>query len=226
MRTSAPPKLILDRAKFPMIWVSALDGYLHCLPVAKIQFEYFLCDTTEARFGEEFYETLLKRNARVSPGAITEENYYQAFATGIKPDEARAFCEWCSADRDELFDLPSRKEWYAAWRELKTMPPLAIDDLLQLGLSARVTLLFRRLEAAAARLQGNSGERSLADSLLLHRGVYEWVRCEDNSWAGAGMPHPALGAGIIVLDHEKPREFVDLESRPHGCGFRLLKRGG
>jgi hypothetical protein len=209
-----------------MIWVPALKAYLHLLPVTKVQFEYFLCDTTDPRFGAEMYEEVLADNPRISPGQVRGDNYFQAFLTGLRAGEGQAFADWCGQDRDELYELPTVDEWYRAYDEFKGRPALALDEVLQLGLAPRAETLVRRLERAAEPLQAQrGGRRDLADSLYLRQGIFEWVRGPDDRWGGAGLPHARFTPGIINLDAHEPRWPKNDDTRHRGFGCRLLKRG-
>jgi formylglycine-generating enzyme required for sulfatase activity len=209
-----------------MIWVECLRAYIHVLPVTKIQFEYFLCDCEESWCDSEFYLKMLGKNPRESAGQLTSENYCRAFATGISPDASQAFTRWLGEDRDERYDLPTKREWYAAYVELKVRSDIKVDDIVKLGLTDRVKNLFVRVNEAATRSFGSGPSRTLADMMLFKHGVYEWVLSENDQWRGAGIPHTSLkGSGAInVLEHEKPVEFNNIADPPPACGFRLLKR--
>ena len=45
-----------------VVWVKAISAYMDLLPVTKIQFEYFLCDTLDPRFTAQWYDQILQIN--------------------------------------------------------------------------------------------------------------------------------------------------------------------
>ena len=220
--------LTLDRTKFPMLWIDAIDAYMSWVPITKVQFEYFLCDRPEPRFNEKWYDEVLARNARVSPGKIRHNDYWRALITGVTPDDAKAFAEWCGHDSDETYELPTRKEWFDAYQALRVQEALPFSVLATLELTRRAETLLQKLDAAAEKFQSQGtqkeSQRSLADSMLMHDGVFEWVIDEENRWGGAARPHPELGGGLINLDGGRPKYPTQVDPPPQYYGFRLIKR--
>src|SRR4051794_29027663 len=115
-----------DRTGFPMLHLPELNGYLHWLPVTKIQFEYFICDEPDDHFGEQWYAEIRRQNPRVSPNDVRAENYWHAFLTGITPQEARRFARWSGAD----YALPTLDEWCTAWQTLKRYGAVPREQLV------------------------------------------------------------------------------------------------
>lgn len=219
------PACILDRAGFPMVWIDALDAYMHWYPVTKIQAEYFLCATPDSQFNEQWYDDLLYLNPRVTPSAIQDNNYWNAFLTGLLPQEAQRFAQWC----DPLCSIPTIEEWLTAYRSLKAMPELP-DALTTMGeLSDRVYTLMERIESASRKVGENEGiTRSRADQMLMRLGVMEWVACPDlrTRWGGMGKPAKRFRGGLFTPDHGQPHELLDPETdRASYYGLRLIRRG-
>ncbi|WP_231741934.1 formylglycine-generating enzyme family protein [Stieleria varia] len=205
-----------------MFWSSAVDAYVSCLPITKIQFEYFLSDRPEPHFDEQWYRGVLERSPRVSPGKVRMNNYWHCFITGITPTDAQSFANWCGKNSDDTYELPSSEEWYSIYQSIKTEPTIAGSLYRELALKPRVESLLNQLELSAAKVQG--GQRSMPDSLLMREGIFEWVRMKADQWGGAGLPHGEAGGGIINLDAGQPRQPTTIDPAPAFYGFRLLKR--
>jgi hypothetical protein len=222
-------KFKLDPAGFPLVWVEDIKAYMHWLPVTKIQFEYFLCATSDSRFDAAWYDRVLNLNKRVSPGSVRESNYWQAFITGVRPSEAQRFAEWCG----DGYLLPSLRDWYAAFQSLKAQPTEP-DALAAMGsahqLSERCQALLSRLEAAtiaAFRHLEIAPSPTLADQTLLRGGVMEWVEWQGQRtrWGGMGQPNRKLHPILFNPESGKPHEVINPEGDAlHYYGFRLIQR--
>ncbi len=224
MPTKSNPshQVLLDRTRFPMIWVNALEAYISYLPVTKIQLEYFLCDRPEPRFDQKWYERLLAANERISPGKIMSDNFFKVFATGISPSDAAMFAEWMGNETEETYSLLTRNEWFDAFEELETKPALAVENFLSPEQPARVGVLLTRIDAAVSKLK--PADRRLVDSMLMRGGVFEWVSIEEDQWGGAGMPNEQLKPGLINLAARRPKTPAQMNPAPAMYGFRLIKR--
>jgi hypothetical protein len=225
------PQLIRDRSGFPMIWLDSLGGYLHWLPVTKIQFEWFLCDQPSSRFDQAWYESILQLhecNARISPRSIQASNFWQALFTGVKPDEAEAFAQWNNDEGQGVYTLPEQAEWYNAFLELVELPELSPAVFEDLGLSPRSLELVRKLSDARITFAGKTG-RTLADQMLLRHGIMEWVRCPTpdgkGRWGAFGQPNKTFHSHTYTLDDRQPRFPIKVEDvRLSSHGFRLVRR--
>lgn len=214
--------VLTDRAGFPMIHVEGLDGYLHWLPVTKIQFEAFLCEHPSATFDQQWYDEILSLNPRISPRAVQATNYWQSFITGITPGEAERYADWCGAD----YALLHQKEWIDTYHRLREMPPRSVADLTALNLAPRIRSLIERLDAVF-RAQSPNG--SLADQMFLRLGVKEWVVCggpKQSPWGAWGQPNRAFFGSIRDdLEATSPVFPPEVETRRlHAFGFRLIRR--
>jgi hypothetical protein len=216
---------VLDRAGFPMFLVEAVGSYLHWVPLTKVQLETYLCGRPPAPAHEPWYESLLRLNGRCPPQLIGPENYWQAFATGLKPAECQAFADWNGELAEDSFALPGKSEWLTAYKSLKQLPPLPRAELDALQLRPRVRRLLLRLEDASARAHG--AKRTLADQMLLRGGVMEWVHCQDRrgDWGAFGRPHPRFHTTVDEMDLGQPSFPVSADNlRLPSHGLRLFRR--
>lgn len=191
------------------------------LPVTKMQFERFLCETGDAHFDADWYADILAYNPRVSVGEVHADNYWCAFLTGILPREAHSYALWCG----EGWRLPRADEWKAVLDAAQSSP----EDLPSWeGLLADSPERFRRLLEAVDRATRRSGGQedrgSLPHRMLLRNGITEWV--EDPSrperWSGLGKPHRKLHSSFrTARDLDLPYE-PSLRRLGH-YGFRLVR---
>ena len=217
-------KFRLDPTGFPMVWVDAIDAYMHWIPATKIQFEYFLCAAPDSYFDATWYDQVLHLNPRVTPKSIRGNNYWKAFLSGIKPSEVQRFARWCG----EGYTIPSLQDWFTAYQSLKSLPPeeSAIDNMGDLR--ERVRSLLTQLDSASQVALRNVGyERTLADQMLMRMGVMEWV--ESNSqhyqWGGMGETYPKFHGSLFTPDHGQ----ASIPNKPEDdilfyYGFRLIWR--
>lgn len=225
MSISSTVRVSTDRTNFPMIWSERIEAFVSCVPITKVQFEYFLCGIRHPRFDADFYKEILERNPRISPGKVLPNTYHQAFVTGIKPDEAEAFAEWSSSDGDDVYELPTSVEWKQIREEWNGIPDPTFSVYSSLKLTRRAKLLLDRLDKSARKKQNVAGERKLSHFALLNHGVLEWVRWDRSElgWGGLGVPHAAFKAGFTVEDGV-PQEPREIDLRPAAYGFRIIKR--
>jgi hypothetical protein len=212
-----------DPAGFPMVWVEAIAAWMHWLPVSKLQFERCLHPLPNRTLDAGWYDHLLALNPRVAPVRIRPENYRHALLTGILPSEAQRF----AAGLGPGFAVPTLDQWLRAWSSLRSQPAeRGLPAALTSGLEEPVRTLVTRMESALAALAtGQRRQRTLADQMLLRRGVLEWVEQPGSPvrWVGIGEPlHLARGIqvspdrGPVVPD--RPEAF-----RSYLFGFRLIR---
>jgi hypothetical protein len=216
-------QFILDRAGFPMVWVEPLDGYLHWLPVTKIQFEFFITDRPSPTFNEQWYLDILALNERVSPRAVRKNNYWQMFISGIKPEEANAYAEWCGED----FGFPTIDEWNQTYQYLNAESADASfwDDLENIKLMPETVL--KAMEKINQDLYPRGAERTLAAQMFMRYGVMEWVQTDlrGQEWGGIGQSNSGLQPVIRPPEQGQAEFPKDPEGmRLHYYGFRLLRR--
>jgi formylglycine-generating enzyme required for sulfatase activity len=221
--------LVLDPAKFPMVWVEGLDAYIHLLPVTKIQYEYYLWDTPNSGLDQGWYDLVTKDNKRISPQAVTKDNYWQLFMTAILPSEAEQFSQWASSQSgDASYSLPTKDQWQTAYRKLKEtresdLPPerkLFRTALEMEGLAPRCRTILDKLADLPS-------PASLAERLLLLGGVMEWVIDGERRWGLFGYPFQGFASLGHHPDNQKPLSPTkpeDPQARHKAFGFRLLRK--
>ncbi len=220
-------KFKLDQTTFPMVWVADINAYIHWIPITKIQFEYFLCAEPDNSFDAKWYDEILAINPRVTPKDINPNNYWKAFLTGIRPDEAQRFARWY---RDDYYTVPTLDEWFTAYKALKRIPPQPSDIINKMGdLRDRTKKLLENIESASTIILKDAGyERTLADQMLMRMGVIEWVECRGNQrfqWGGMGQTIRSFYGGFSNPDDGQPRQPTNPKvDRLYPYGFRLIRR--
>lgn len=215
-----------DPAGFPMVWVETIAAWMHWLPVSKLHFERCLQGAPDRPFDAAWYEGLLALNPGVSPARIRPENYRHALLTGILPAEAQRFAAWLGPG----FAVPTLEQWLRAWSSLDSQPAeRRLPAALLGGLEEPVRTLLTRMESAlAAAAAQPRRQRTLADQMLLRRGVLEWAEQPEQPgsparWVGIGEP-PGLARGARVSPDrgpvvpDRPEAF-----RSYLFGFRLIR---
>lgn len=213
----------LDKAGFPMIKLDVVDAYIHWLPVTKVQLETFLCDAPSTRFDEKWYNDLLDLNKRASIKAAKEQNYWQVFASGVKPEEVQEYADWCG----DGYSIPTMDEWKKIY-QFGASQPAGEGLFAQAGLRERPLALITKLEDINKRIyRATLAQRKLSAQMFMRYGVMEWVQLENRSqeWGGMGQPDSNFQAVLRSPDlgiAETPRSPTT--TRLHYYGFRLLWR--
>ncbi len=219
-------KLKVDRTGFPMIWIEEIEAFMHWLPITKIQFEYFLCDSSDSHFDARWYDEVLALNSRITPKEIRANNYWKTFLTGVTPDEIERFAHWCG----ENYSVINLEDWFATYQALMAISPLEADDILNelTNISSRTKTLLTRMDLALRRSLKEVGyDRTLADQMLMRMGVMEWVHCPNNNfqWGGMGETSPNFYGNLFTPDSGHPSIPTDPEvNRMYYYGFRLIWR--
>jgi hypothetical protein len=207
----------VDRAGFPLVYVEAVDAFVHLFPVAKAQFERFLWQHNPQEWGDTRYAELLAHNPRASPSGIRTQPYERLFLTGIVPDEVNTFAGWLGVE----FDLLDNDEWRAVchWLEhqLVTAAP---PELSKLGLSSIAQGLW---QAILTRLK----PETLLELSLMVNGVIEWTiersGCQAApQYVGMGLPRHDFFPTSKGVD--EPQYPIDSAQRMRHFGFRLKRR--
>lgn len=214
----------LDPTGFPMIRVPGLAVFAHCLPVTKVQFEYFLCDATDGHFDSRWYDEVLRLNPRVSARRIWRGNYWNAFLSGILPAEAERFAAWCGTG----YRLLRRSEWQRLYwtLEVESSTSFLAETSLVSDLAPRQRGLIAQIERAVEEACAQSNDSChLVERMLMRMGLIEWVSIDGlnpSLWAGLGEPNPAFCGNLFVPakgDLIQPSE--EETSRLASFGFRL-----
>lgn len=211
-----------DSKGFPMIWVEPLKGYLHWLPITKIQFERFLCSTSDIEFDDKWYDEILTLNPRESPQDLERDNYWRSVLTGLLPSEAEKYARWCGPQ----YQIPTKDDWLKAYFYLKEKEAQEIDwTQHEPGLLPRDLRLLENMERV---FRGFGGERqTMADQTFLRFGVMEWVQSSERAqaWGGLGQLSPDFYGLLTKPEHRTPVQPRNPASeRFFYFGFRLLRK--
>jgi hypothetical protein len=222
-------EIVVDKTGFPMVLVEPLGVYMHWLPITKIQIEYFLCSTRSPDYTEEWYSDLrTDYNERVSPGAVTAENYWGSFLTGIMPKEAQQFASWLGPQ----FDMPTQNDWQEAYKFFKRTPAHAehIEQLTaHAALNRRARTLIKNLDFSLRETHFEPrGGLTLADQMFMRMGVMEYVYLDErrSSYGGFGQTNSVFFGSLVTPDKGFPERLTHpLEgTRMRHYGFRLIQR--
>lgn len=233
---SIPFRVTVDQTGFPMIGITELNFLISWLPVTKIQFEQFMCDTN--LFEDTWYQEMLKNyTPRVSPGVMRLGDYWNIYMTGITPSEAVRFANWMGRE----YSLPTSQEWKEALSVLARYPALPeyVDTVAKFEdttnkqmISERAALICRKLEeitvADSSQLVASAGRR-LCDQMMMRLGVIEYVYEDSqmNTFAGWGQPNRRFfGGAFNPIRDTKPLQLVNRAegTRMKHVGFRLIRR--
>jgi hypothetical protein len=201
-------KLIVDKTGFPLAVVPGI-GAFHLWPVTKFQFEQFMSETD--RYGDNWYESILSLNKRISFKYFSKDNYEKLFMTGILPGEALEFAGWLG----DNFDLPTEEEWKTFYR--------FIDDQADIRFPTGLAAPALAIRQGFGKFLHTPKELS-----LLQGGVLEWVKGVkghkgDNHYVGRGVPRPSFHPNAwSPLDASI--KGIDTNERVFFFGFRLITR--
>lgn len=210
------PRFILDAVGFPMIWVESICMYMHWMPLTKIQVECLVPVATT------WYAEAVAANPAEPMLEVGPENYWRAFVTGLRPDEARAIAGWCGLE----FAVPTRDQWRSAFAELGDRPEIEVSDLAEFGVGGSVLTLVEAVDLALGPIRGRGPRMTLVDQMLMRRGVMEWVHCRGprGAWGAFGQPDPRFHATTYNPSSPEPVYPNDLAGRrlpTHGA--RLVR---
>jgi hypothetical protein len=211
-----------DPLGFPMVWIEEIGAFMHWLPVTKIQFERFIAGSPGPRFDDTWYRGVLNLNPRVAVPEIGPDNYWNAFITGVLPEEARRFAAWCGGE----YALPTTKDWQKAYDALTAVPvsPGKLPGLLE-GEGDLVRSALSQIEAASAAAVRSGRGRTRADQMLMRLGVLEWAEQTGGAVPWAGMGEPAPHFCMLWSIEKGPAIPLDAgSSRSSVFGFRLIRR--
>lgn len=213
----------IDPKGFPMVLVESAGLWVHWLPITKIQFERFLCETGDARYDAKWYSQVLELNPRISPREVRQGNYWQAFLTGVLPYEAESFARWTG----EGYRLPTDGEWKRIYQAVKEQPAEELPAEIRFPhLSERGRELLSQIERVNSADDGGAAQRAIADQMLLRKGVMEWVEDQRNAqlWCGRGETPRRFHAALHRPEDPEPARPNDPTTRRlKQYGFRLVR---
>jgi len=175
----------VDRAGFPMVWVPPLGAFVHLFPIMKPQLEYFLAQTELPEFGDQWYQSLLCHNPRLSLSAPNFSAYERLCLTGLLPEDLAAFAAWQGPDFRSL----TLREWQ-----------VAAEWLARQGLSVPAAEVENAMTPAARRiwlgLLAARQPQTLHELALMRDGVVEWVIEPNGTLRGMGRPRQQFQPGF------------------------------
>ena len=203
----------IDQTGYPLVYVPAIDGYWSLFPVTKPQFEYYLCQSN-SDLDDVWYQTLLDLNPRASFQSNHWNRYERLLLTGLIPEEARAFARWQGSE----YDIPSVKEWRAAYRWLA-------NQAVALPPSRFIHQLAPSAQAIWWGLYWQLRPHSLLDLSLMVAGVLEWVTDKkEDRLLGKPRPYPSFRQALTDPLNSDPVCPIDPSRRMAAYGMRLMKR--
>ena len=200
----------------PFLRIQQLNISIQYLPVTKTQFEYFLCERQDPDFDEGQYLNILEYSPRISPRKINPENYEQTFITALTFKQMDKFRERLG----ESYDYLKVEEWNEIVKFLNNHP---INDqvlkaiLEQQGIPKRSKEILSKLQEIV--LQKGGSNLTMANQLLLRKGINEWIRDPDSSSLYSFMKE--IGRDSRSVEKVPLRT---LEIGVPNIGFRLIKR--
>ncbi|MPL97680.1 hypothetical protein SDC9_43872 [bioreactor metagenome] len=220
-------KFELDITGFPMIWSESINCYIQFFPFSKIQFELFMASSHNPLFNAENYSELIILNPRVSPNNIHKDNYWQAFLTGVKPNELEEITRWYqSTDQQNTYKFFSLEEWNAIYFEFSRKEPIRDLSVIPTK-NKRISLLIEKLGNTYKYLRPNNNRSfSLKDQMLFQYGVVEWVSSShsNHKWIGMGQPNPDFRTVVYSPEQGVPEyPIAPYQDRLFYYGFRLLR---
>jgi hypothetical protein len=193
-------KIIIDESGFPLIDIKGL-GAINAWPVTKFQIERFIADTN--LLGDNWYDSVIKLNPRVSYKYFDIDNYEKLFVTGVKPQEALQYAHWLGPQ----YDLLTIEEWR------KFYQALGVHSIPELSgsLSVSASHIWNKMAIHC---------NTLKDMTLVQGGLIEWVK-KGSKFVGLGAPRPSFLHNVFnpLID-----EWVPLKDRLFFMGFRLIRR--
>jgi hypothetical protein len=197
-------RIITDKKTgFPLIETDEI-GSLTLWPITKIQFEMFMSETN--RYGDFWYDEILKCNPRISFQQITKKNYEHIFMTGLHIDEALAFSKWLG----EEFRIPTIEEWRTTFRLMGNQPVLKPPA----DMSYPADTIWKKLMKISS---------SPIKFSLMQDGVVDWVS-QDTGYVGVGAPRDNFYQAAWNPLTDTVKKF-NRDERLNYLGFRLIREG-
>jgi len=209
-------QLLFDKTGFPLVKVDTINGFVHLLPITKIQYERFLSDPT-VNLDSQGYYSVLELNPRISPARFNKDNAWKLLATAILPEEIDRIAGWYGAD----YRLPTQSEWLAIvdWLrgvELASFLGSVRERKGEINPLA-LTIIQKVAEAYSVK--------HVADICLFINVVLEWVR-ENNRLGRLALIGIADRRLFTSIEHNNYRSLlypINIQKRITYAGFRFIK---
>jgi hypothetical protein len=190
-----------NKTQFPLLEIKEI-GSLMLWPVTKIQFEMFISETN--RYGDSWYDEILRCNPRVSYYQVSKKNYEQLFITGLHIHEVLSFSKWFGED----FRIPTVEEWRKIYGLICTQSCINPPS----GMYYQAHKIWQKLRKIST---------SPIKFSMMQNGVIEWVRIGEN-YTALGAPRPAIYPNTFNPLTDFIKKFNQNE-RLNLLGFRLIK---
>jgi len=190
-----------NKTQFPLLEIKEI-GSLTLWPITKIQFERYISETN--RYGDFWYDEILRCNPRISYPHVSKKNYEQLFITGLHVEEVLSFSKWFGED----FKIPTVDEWREIYRLMGSQPNLKPPSYL----SYPANEIWKKLTKISS---------SPIKFSMMQEGVIEWVK--------DGEKYTALGAPKSDVYPTTWNPLTDLvkkfkqDERLNYLGFRLIR---
>jgi len=202
----------VDSSGYPLIQVEPLNSLVHLFPVTKPQFEKFIVSDKQQRFGDEWYEEIVRMSPRVSYCSQDITVHEQLFMTGITTDEAASFSKWLGRE----YKILSHEEWSVCYDWFATQPGTSMPQELDHRLARDAKAVWQIIEK---RYRSQHQRPTLQELSQMTGGILEWVEEREGAYYGLGDP-ASSEYQRKASDPVKP-----LDRRKKNLGFRLIKRG-
>jgi len=190
-----------NKTQFPLLDIKEI-GFLTLWPITKIQFEKYISETN--RYGDLWYDEILRCNPRVSYSHVNKKNYEQLFITGLHIEEVLLFSKWFGED----FRIPTVEEWREIYRLMSIQPNLKPSS----DLSYPANEIWKKI----TKLSNSPLKHS-----MMQEGVIEWVRNGEN-YTALGAPRPTLYPNTFNPLTDFIKKF-NRDERLNYLGFRLIR---
>lgn len=193
-----------EKTHFPLVTIKDV-GCLTLWPITKIQFEMYISQVN--KYGDKWYEEILKCNPRVSYQQVTKKNYEQLFISGLHFKETLEFSKWFGED----FRLPSVNEYEKIYN-------IVANQKYFMKAPTDMSYPAKKIWEKLMKFSN-----SLSKFALMDDGLFEWVG-HGEKFVGKGAPRPQLYPNTFTPTRDTV-EPLNYEKRQDLFGFRLIKGG-
>lgn len=191
-----------EKTHFPLIEIKDI-GSLTLWPITKIQFEMYI--SLVNRYGDTWYEEILKCNPRISYQQVNKNNYERLFITGLYIEEVLSFSKWFG----DYFRIPTVDEYKKIYRLMDSQPGFTPPP-------PDMSYPAKKIWGKLTKFSNSPIKFS-----LMQDGLIEWVKDGDN-YEGRGAPRPNLFPNALNPLTDRVKK-IKSEGRLNYLGFRLIK---